>query len=45
MKCFLNMSDHRDLPGRRPSLVNADICKERQVNISHLCRLGEKELY
>lgn len=31
MKCFLNMFDHRELPGHRPSLVNADMCKERQV--------------
>lgn len=45
MKCFLNMVDHRELHGHRPSLVNVDMCKERQVNISCLCLLWEKELY
>lgn len=36
MKCFLNMFDHRELPGHKPSLVSADMCKERQVDISCL---------
>lgn len=44
-KCFLNMFDHRELPGHKPSLVNADMCKERQVSISCLSLLWEKELY
>lgn len=45
MECSLNMSDHRELTGHKPSLVNAGVYEERQVNISCLCLLWEKELY
>lgn len=45
MKCFLNRLDHRELPGRRPSFVNADVCKERQVVLHVYVLLWEKELY
>ena len=45
MKCFLNRFDHRELPGRRPSFVNADVCKERQVVLHVYVLLWEKELY
>lgn len=45
MKCFLNRVDRGESPGHRPSFVNADVCKQKQVSISCLYLLWEKELY